>query len=933
MVFQFKIITLISLVVVGVAFTNGNSFAHLELEQISPDPKKEIIKADVELISERPLVGKDWQILFSDDFEKELAYSWNLSGDWSIVNDTTKVLEIGGKTPFSTALGSESWTDYSLTFKYKPISKDETMLRVNFRVDWTGQKFYSLGFLPGNKALSLEKMIRENVTILQEEIPYNFEPNRWHDINITVINDRIWIAVNNRMVVGLQDKNNPLTFGRVAFKAEFIQQSPIAHIDGVKVRGTFEKPAWVHLNAPYGGKVAKVLIDPKNPNNVFLTAEHGSVYKSTNGGKNWKPAFNGLNTVDLLVNGFAISPHDPKILLASTTDGPYRTINQAKTWQKISTITFPNDPFIFEKGTFAFISGKGTFAFSPSDPQIVYLGTNKDIEDDGITRGGLFLKSTDAGASFVGYPASAFNKNIEVLAVHPTNSEVVFAGTKHEGIYKTSDGGQTWEEKNTGLNYKYIASIEIDPLDPNKMFAIAGEIFGSSFVFKSENGGESWEEEKSLSDYRTAKALKIAPSNPNLVYVAGGTEVFISKDAGKSWSQKKEFTDVSAILDIAVDPKNPDKLIVGYTNGVLLSFDGGDTWKRSVNGLGANGIISLAVDPNNPSIVYAGDWSNGGIHKSVDYGRTWKSINSGIGEGIVLNVHDLTIDPNNSQAIYAAILDGGIFKTNDGGNHWERINNGLTSLNVAQVVISPQNSNIIYAATTKGVNYFDKSEQEDATYGVFKSVDGGREWVRVSDGLVDNNVQSIAVHPTNPDIVYAGTATGGVFKSQDGGATWTAKNNGFAENDNFIQAIVFNPINPNELYAGINQIYKSRLGEERTQFVTDGGAIYKSVDGGENWQKLELDEHIASVEKIVVDSVNPNNVYVSTHSPGVYKSSDGGVTWKPINMGMLYLKGTYGGHNYVFAMDISSDGKVLYAGSCGRGVFRTELPKDKKRSN
>ncbi|HLD34595.1 MAG TPA: hypothetical protein VJB62_01890, partial [Patescibacteria group bacterium] len=318
-------------------------------EKVKTLAPPEEVKVEVERETSGPPVASGWQTLFSDDFEKSLALSWNFFGDWSIKKDNTNVLEIGGEQPFYTSAGAESWTDYKLSFKYKPLKDDETAnLRIKFRIDWSHNIYYSFKLSPVEKQLILEKFTGEKAMVLQQA-PFEFQLDSWKNFEITAAEDKIWVFADGIPVMSLKDPENPLLFGRIGIEAEFTK-APIARIDDFKIIGVFEKPTWEHLGAPFGGKVAKILIYPQNPNNVLLTSEHASVYKSTDGGKTWKSAFKGLNTVDLLVKSLAMSPRDSKIVLAMSSDGPYRTIDQGEVWRKMSKITSPDNSVVRGSG-------------------------------------------------------------------------------------------------------------------------------------------------------------------------------------------------------------------------------------------------------------------------------------------------------------------------------------------------------------------------------------------------------------------------------------------------------------------------------------------------------------------------------------------------------------------------------------------------------
>ena len=184
------------------------------------------------------------------------------------------------------------------------------------------------------------------------------------------------------------------------------------------------------------------------------------------------------------------------------------------------------------------------------------------------------------------------------------------------------------------------------------------------------------------------------------------------------------------------------------------------------------------------------------------------------------------------------------------------------------------------------------------SYGIFKSSDGGESWTAKNNGLhgMDKNINQIAIHPTSQDTVYAATLNSGIYKTSDGGNNWITINNNLPNLD--IRTIAIDPETPNTVYAGIEH-----------------GGVVKSMDGGLTWQAKNIGmDPEAVIRAVAIDPANPVTVYAADWSTGVYKSIDGGESWQHINDGLRTRA--------VNAMAISADGKTIYAGTEGEGVFR-----------
>ncbi len=195
----------------------------------------------------------------------------------------------------------------------------------------------------------------------------------------------------------------------------------------------------------------------------------------------------------------------------------------------------------------------------------------------------------------------------------------------------------------------------------------------------------------------------------------------------------------------------------------------------------------------------------------------------------------------------------------------------------------------------------DKTECDTPDVGLYVSENGGVSWSPAGGAEPSGQAMiSVAVHPTDSDIVYAGTFIYGVLKTSNGGETWTS-GTGLLANAAII-SLAIAPSNPDTIFAGL-----------------DGAAVYRSTNGGETWVQTSAGLNPeAQVESIVVDPTDSQIVYAADHFSGVYVSTDGGDTWQPINDGLV--------HRTANALTLSQDGTVLYLGIEGDGVHRLGTP-------
>ncbi|MFZ2905044.1 MAG: glycosyl hydrolase [Cyclobacteriaceae bacterium] len=243
--------------------------------------------------------------------------------------------------------------------------------------------------------------------------------------------------------------------------------------------------------------------------------------------------------------------------------------------------------------------------------------------------------------------------------------------------------------------------------------------------------------------------------------------------------------------------------------------------------------------------------------------------------------------PGKPNLFYFGATGGGVWRTIDGGNSWENISDGFFGGSIGAVAVSEWDNNVIY------VGGGEKTVRGNVSYGngVWKSLDAGKTWTHV--GLKDSkHIPRIRIHPKNPDLVYAAvlgdlfksSEERGVYKSEDGGKTW--KRILFANKDAGAVDLILDPNNPRILYASTWRIRRTPYSLESGG---EGSALWKSVDGGENWVNISTNEGLPKgtwgIVGVAVSPVNSNRVYaiIENEKGGVYRSADAGKTWQKMN--------------------------------------------------
>jgi photosystem II stability/assembly factor-like uncharacterized protein len=445
-----------------------------------------------------------------------------------------------------------------------------------------------------------------------------------------------------------------------------------------------------------GSVVTALALDPADPGTVYvggLSLERGGgyqtgVYKSTDGGASWYAT--GLQGVSdgtdpaSIVNSLALVPTAPETIYAGTGHGVFVSSDGGTTWQKagledkdISWLVLnpknsenvyaqsKDQVFVTTDGgrtwralTEGWVSGTWptALALNPRNPSMLYLGTIPAVDGKGDVGAGLF-KSVDGGHSWQPVNAGLTTARVSSLALDTKTPGIAYAAIDGGGVFKRAEG--RWQPANRGLTSEGVHAIAVDPRDPANVYA--GTDNG---VFKSADGGQSWR--RVTMTRRTFDAVAADPRHPQVVYAVTGDggwdddpgRLYKSTDGGVTWSKG---TQVHA--PIALDPLHANTLYAGGL-GVRKSVDGGTTWRNA--SLTRMEVHALAVDPMKPATVYAG--TDVGLFKSTDAGASWQALHGPL-DGIL--VEALTIDPRHGRTVYAG-TDRGVFWTADGGQSWRR---------------------------------------------------------------------------------------------------------------------------------------------------------------------------------------------------------------------------------------------------------------------
>jgi len=398
--------------------------------------------------------------------------------------------------------------------------------------------------------------------------------------------------------------------------------------------------------------------------------------------------------------------------------------------------------------------------------------------------------------------------DVRALVVDPSDPDRFYFGTLDGQIYTSADGARSWRLLvNFNRPQLFVDHIIVDPRDSKTLYVATHRHKDPGGFFKSTNGGLTW---------REAPALK-----------------------------------GEALHSMTQSSQNPDVLVVGTNRGIYRSLNAGDSWQH-LPATGHSGLInieSLAIDPRNSDIIYAGTWYL--PYKTIDGGRTWRSIKTGIIDDS--DIFAIDIDPRDANHVIASACSG-IYDTRNAGDNWKKVE-GIPSQSrrTRAILQHPSIAGLVFAGTTEGF---------------WRSANGGAKnsWMVTTSRLLEIN--SIAVHPKNPDKVFIGTNNYGVMVSYDGGKSFAPTNGGFS--GRFTNFILPDRENPSRIYA------------TTINTATGGGFFFVSSDGGITWQASmrNMPPRLTS-SSILQDERDANIIYLGTNL-GVYRSLDRGASWAPI---------------------------------------------------
>jgi photosystem II stability/assembly factor-like uncharacterized protein len=682
---------------------------------------------------------------------------------------------------------------------------------------------------------------------------------------------------------------------------------PFAATAATRPAGEKAKDAFAHLKfrnlgpAIAGGRVTAVAGVAGDPLVYYVGAAGGGVFKTTDGGLNWKPIFAHEETSS--IGAIAVAASNPSLVWVGTGEanirndvlpgaGVYLSTDAGKTWRSMGLQN---------------VGQIGRIAVDPHDPDHVAVAALGHAWGPNPDRG-VFV-TTDGGKSWRKSLYVDDHTGAIDVAMQPGNGQVLIAATWQvgrkawtlddggpgSGVWRSTDGGETWKRLHEGLPTATIGRIglAIAPSDPERVYALLEAPMGKGSLFVTDDLGDDWHQVSDNHAYNVRgfyfTTLEVAPDDSDRVYFLG-FQLAESDDGGKT----AHVIDADVHVDhhaMWIDPTNPKRMIQGNDGGAYLSLDGGKSW-RFLDGMAIEQTYMVAADTRHPYDLCTGLQDNSGwcgpssvLYDNVVSGQDWFTVAGGDGQYAVPT-------PSDPDIIYADSQDGAIRRLNlkthesvfglpyghgpayvdDLPTYAQKIRFNWTS----PIAVDPRDVNTVYLGGSV----------------LLKSTDGGHNWKAVSPDLTRNDkskqqlpggpihydisgaetydtIISIQVAQSDPSVIWVGSDDGLVSVTRDGGNTWSKVTPPRAPQWARVYQIDVSPADPGTAYVAFDA-HQSNDNRPYAYATTNYGRSWHSIGGG-----LPADGSVLVVRADPDDS----QVLVAGTMRGVWVSRDGGGRW------------------------------------------------------
>lgn len=660
------------------------------------------------------------------------------------------------------------------------------------------------------------------------------------------------------------------------------------------------------------GRITDIELSTDSPQAIYIGAASGGVFKSTNQGADWLPIFDIASS--LSIGDIAISPSNSDVVYVGT--GEANAGGGSLAYDGTGIFKSTDAGLNWEYAGLENSGSIGRMVVHPENPDIVYVAAMGRLFANG-SQGGVF-KTTDGGQNWEQKLFISDSTGAIDILIDPDNPETVYTamwervrrpgrrsyGGSTSGIYKSSNGGDNWTELTNGLptnpSDKGRIGIDICNSNPQVLYAVYADKIGYfKGIYKSINGGETWEQADNGIDNGAFSSygwwfgrVKVDPVDPDIAYLIA-FELHKTSNGGSYWNTASSWQMHVDQHAVAIDPENNNNVYVGNDGGFYSSQNGGSSWNWSEK-LPITQFYTCEVDEQHPERIYGGTQDNGTNRTMTGALNDWYSIYGGDGFRVL-------VDPVNNNYVYAEYQYGGLGRSTNGGSSFTGATNGISYSDRynwnCPIVFNPQNSETLYFGTNK----------------LYKSTNRAASWSAISGDLTNgdeggniayNTLTTISVSPVNPQFIYTGSDDGNIWFTPDEGNTWN--NISFGLPNRWVSSIVADPVNENFVYVTFS-------GYRWDEYLAH---VFRSDNNGLSWVDISYGLPEVPVNELVADPEKQGYLYIAT-DVGVYYSEDNGENWIAAGTGMPIL--------VVNDLRLHNPSRKLVAATYGRGIYTLDL--------
>lgn len=672
------------------------------------------------------------------------------------------------------------------------------------------------------------------------------------------------------------------------------------------------------------GRTVGAIGVPTQPNLFYIGVNNGGVWKTDDYGRTWLPIFDKMPTGS--IGDIAVSPSNPQILYVGTGEGLhrpdlsigngiYKSEDGGNNWKH----TGLND-----------IQQVGRIIVHPANPMEVFVAGLGHPYGGNDERG--IFRTIDGGKTWK--KVLFINENTGAIQVeyNPSNPKILFASLwehregpwengsfsgKNSGLFKSIDGGETWNQVLKGLPgvVEGVGRIGVcfAPSNANQMYAtVDSKINGG--IYSSKDGGENWSlvsrDPRTWGRGSDFAEIKVHPNHPEILFIAN-VAAYKSIDGGKNWFSIKGAPGGDDYHRIWINPIQPDIMIFAADQGAVITVNGGKTWSSWYNQPTAQ-LYHVSTDNQFPYHIYGGQQESGAIGVSSRGNGGQISFRDWYGVGADEYAY-IAPDPLNPDIIYG----GRVLKFNKKTGQTQYV--GPEPLKSGQFRVLRTMPLLFHPANPKMLLF--------ATNVLWKTMDGGYQWEKISPDLsreqpeVPQNIgsfktpelnkmprrgviYSVGPSPLDSNIIWVGTDDGLVHLTQNGGKTWLNITPPTLRSWDKISQIDASHFDKNTAYISINSfrlddlspyIYKTKDGGKSWTLITNGlskdpvnvvredpkhagllfagteNEVFFSADDGGNWQSLRLNMPATSIRDLVI---HENDLVIGTHGRSIWILDD-----------------------------------------------------------